>query len=519
MTKDKFLRGAMILTLAGLMVKIIGSVNRILLSRLLGGEGIGLYQMAYPVYLLMLSISSAGIPIAISIIVAEKVAKGDFASASRIFRVSLGLMAVTGLVFASGLYFAAGWLVDSGLVRDPRAYYGLVALTPAVFFATILASFRGYFQGYQMMTPPAVSQILEQFVRVVTMVVLAYYLLPQGLEYAAAGAAFGAVPGSITGLIVLSFFYWKKKMHWQREISRQQPETADSVWQIAKRLVLLALPVSCANIMVPVTSSIDMLLVPNRLVESGFSVEEATTLFGYLTGMGMPLIMMATIPTLSLAASLVPAVSEAFTLGDRESISQKTNTAMKLCCLLTFPAAAGLWALAQPISQLLYGTALAGGAIRYLSPSICLLGIHQITTGMLQGLGQTVIPMWNMLISAAVKAVAVWYLTALPFNIIGAAWASNINFGLAAALNIFFLVRSGITFQVAALCKILLAAVAMALVSNLLHGYLVVYWGNTLATPVTIFAAGIVYLLALMASGTIGKNELSRIPVIGSRFK
>lgn len=124
-----------------------------------------------------------------------------------------------------------------------------------------------------------------------------------------------------------------------------------------------------------------------------------------------------------------------------------------------------------------------------------------------------------MLISAAVKAVAVWYLTALPFNIIGAAWASNINFGLAAALNIFFLVRSGITFQVAALCKILLAAVAMALVSNLLHGYLVVYWGNTLATTVTIFAAGIVYLLALMASGTIGKNELSRIPVIGSRFK
>ena len=84
-------------------------------------------------------------------------------------------MAATGLVFAAGLYCAAGWLVDSGLVRDPRAYYGLVALTPAVFFATILASFRGYFQGYQMMTPPAVSQILEQLVRVVTMVVLAYY--------------------------------------------------------------------------------------------------------------------------------------------------------------------------------------------------------------------------------------------------------------------------------------------------------------------------------------------------------
>ena len=161
---DKFLRGAMILTMAGLMVKILGSVNRILLSRLLGGEGIGLYQMAYPVFLLMLSVSSAGIPIAISIIVSEKVAKGQF-KAEQVFKISLGLMVVTGLCFALTLFFGAGWLVESGFVRDPRAYYGLIALTPAVFFSTILASFRGYFQGYQMMTPPAVSQILEQFTR------------------------------------------------------------------------------------------------------------------------------------------------------------------------------------------------------------------------------------------------------------------------------------------------------------------------------------------------------------------
>lgn len=519
MTKDKFLRGAMILTMAGLMVKIIGSVNRILLSRLLGGEGIGLYQLAYPVYLLLLSVSSAGIPIAISIIVAEKVAKGDFASAGRVFRVSLGLMTLTGLVFAGGLYFAAGWLVESGLIRDPRAYYGLIALTPAVFFATILASFRGYFQGYQMMTPPAVSQILEQFVRVITMVMLAYFLLPHGLEYAAAGAAFGAVPGSITGLVVLSFFYLKKKMYWQQEIGKQLPVSSETVGQIARRLLMLALPVSCATIMVPVTSSIDMLLVPNRLVASGFSIEEATTLFGYLAGMGMPLIMMATIPTLSLAASLVPAVSEAFTLGDKAAISHKSNMAMKLCCLLTFPAAAGLWTLAQPISKLLYGTELAGAAIRSLSPSICLLGISQITTGILQGLGQTVIPMWNMLLSAAVKAAAVWYLTALPFNIIGAAWASNINFALAAALNIFFLVRSGLVFKVAELCKILLAALLMAVVSNILHNYLVGYWGNTLTTITAILAAGIVYVAALIISGTIGKKELSKLPLIGSRFK
>ena len=205
MVKDKFLRGALILTAAGLMVKLIGAFNRILLSRLLGGEGIGLYQMAYPVYLLMVSVSSAGIPIAISIIVAEKIARNDYAGAGRIFRVSLGLMVVTGIFFALALYGMAGFLIDNNIIRDERAYQALIALTPAVFFATILASFRGYFQGHQMMTPPAVSQILEQFVRVVTMVVLAYYLLPYGLEYAAAGAAFGAVPGALAGLIVLIY--------------------------------------------------------------------------------------------------------------------------------------------------------------------------------------------------------------------------------------------------------------------------------------------------------------------------
>ena len=207
MSKDKFLRGAIILTIAGLMVKVIGSVNRILLSRLLGGEGIGLYQMAYPIYLLLLAVSSAGIPVAISIIVAEHLAKKDYGGVQQIFRLSLRLTFGLGILLAGSLVVVSNWLIGSGIIQDGRAYYALLSLTPAVFFATILASFRGFFQGHQLMTPPAVSQILEQFVRVVTMLVLAYMLLPHGLEFAAAGAAFGAVPGSITGIIVLSFFY------------------------------------------------------------------------------------------------------------------------------------------------------------------------------------------------------------------------------------------------------------------------------------------------------------------------
>lgn len=515
---DKFLRGAMILTMAGLMVKILGSVNRILLSRFLGGEGIGLYQMAYPVFLLMLSISSAGIPVAISIIVSEKVAKGQLKAAEKVFKISLGLMVITGLCFAALLFFGAGWLVQNGFVRDPRAYYGLIALTPAVFFSTILASFRGYFQGYQMMTPPAVSQILEQFTRVVTMIVLAYVLLPYGLEYAAAGAAFGAVPGAITGLIVLSFFYrrLRKRSAGMPQLAREETE---SVAAIAKRLALLALPVSCANIMVPVTSSIDMLLVPNCLYASGYAIEEATTLFGYLTGMGMPLVMMATIVTLSLAAGIVPAISEAFTLGDRATIIKKSRTAMNICCLITLPAAAGLWVLATPIAQMIYNAPQAGDAIRHLAPSACLLGIHQVTTGMLQGVGKTAIPMWNMLISAVVKIGAVMLLTVTPLNIVGAAWASNINFGLAALLNIIFLLRHGITFDVKVLGKLAASALLMGAAASVVYAFINSACGNTAATIATIFIAIAVYAALLFAFKAVSKDDLEKIPFIGSKIK
>lgn len=519
MSSNKFLKGAAILTMAGLMVKVIGSFNRILLSRLLGGEGIGLYQMAYPVYLLILAVSSAGIPIAISIIVAEKMAKNDYYNAQRVFKISLSLMAATGFVFAAALFFSASALVDSDIISDPRAYYGLAALTPAVFFSTILACFRGYFQGHQLMTPPAVSQILEQLVRVMTMVILAYLLLPYGLEYAAAGAAFGAVPGGITGLLVLSFFYIKYKKQWVKS-ARQSSISKDSVGSVVKRLVILALPVSCANIMVPVSSSIDMLLVPNMLIGCGYAVDEATALFGYLAGMAQPLLMMATIPTMSLASSLVPAISEAKILNDEAGIRQKADMAVKLCSMLTLPAAVGMSVLAEPISLLLYGTGMAAGVIMHLGPAIWLLGMHQVTTGLLQGIGSINIPMLNMLAGIGAKLAAIYFLTNEAYNILGAAWATNINFAVAAGLNIFVLRQFGLTLPYGYLLRIALAAAGMGIIVYLLHPVLTAGLHiKFAATGMTIILGGIIYFILLLACGGVAKGELKQLPLIRKILK
>ena len=175
---DRFMKGTLILTAAGLMVKILGSVNRILLSRLLGGEGIGLYQIAYPLYLLLVALSSAGIPAAMSILISRRAAAGDRQGARRILGISAGLMALAGVFFAALAWALIPWLMDGGIVKDGRARYAMLALVPAIGLSIPVACFRGYFQGFQEMTPTAVSQILEQFTRVVTMVLLAWALLP-----------------------------------------------------------------------------------------------------------------------------------------------------------------------------------------------------------------------------------------------------------------------------------------------------------------------------------------------------
>src|SRR5574344_171157 len=520
MGRDKFLHGAMILTLAGLVVKIIGSVNRILLSRLLGGEGIGLYQMAYPVYLLLLAISSAGIPVAISIVVSRYLAKDDVGNVRRVFHLSLRLMSLLGLGLALALVLAAGWLVDSGIIKDSRAYYSLVALAPAVFFGTVLASFRGLFQGHQLMTPPAVSQILEQFIRVVTMVVLAYVLLPYGLEYAAAGAAFGAVPGSLAGLVVLSFFYCKASHTWQQKFTNVIPEASENLVQLAKRLVLLAVPVSCANLLIPVTSSIDMVMGPNCLGRAGFNVTEATTLFGYLSGMAQPLLMMSLIPTISIAASLVPSVSAAFTMGTMQEIKTKTLMALKLCLLITLPAALGMYALAEPISRVLYGTVKAADVIANLAPSIAFLGIFQVTTGALQGMGLTTVPMWNMVLGALVRMAALWFLTSWPaFNILGAAWASNLNYFVVALINIYFLYQKRIDFPWLCGGKTFLAAAVMGLVARVGYGLALPYAGMVLDLFLAVALGAMVYAALILGLGILTADEVAKLPWLGKKLQ
>ena len=507
----------MVLTVAGIVVKILGGVNRILLSRLLGGEGIGLYQMAYPMYILLLSIVGAGIPIAVSIMVAEQAARGNYSGTRRIFHVTLAFMAVIALLCGLGMVLGARALIATGLVSDERAYWPLVVLAPALSLSVLTCCFRGYFQGLQLMTPTALSQMVDQFIRVCVMLTLAWILLPYGLVPAASGAAFGAVPGAAAGLCVIAVLYIRHEK--KERLADEGTFVPLRALSVIKRLIVLAVPVAAANMLLPAVASIDLFIVPRRLIAAGYTGHEATALFGYLSGMANGLVQLPAILTMALATSLVPAVSAACASGRGDLVLARTHTAMRIACVITIPSL-GLAVLAVPISRLLYATPAAGPSICVLGLSVFLIGLQQVTGGLLQGLGHTAIPLYNMAAAAVVKITLSWYLTALPWLAeVGAAWATNADLAIAAALNLYFARRyCQYTVQWLYIGKLFLAAAAMAGTAWFVHKGLSAVTPDALATVAAMGVAALIYLICLFAFRAVDADDVAKVPVVGHRM-
>ena len=520
---ESFLKGTFVLTIAGFVVKVIGSLNWIFVSRILGGEGIGLYQMAFPIYFFAMTVSQAGVPVAISIITAERVALKDIYGAKRVFRISMMLMVLTGLLFSILTYLAADWLIEWQLIRDARAYKAVVVLAPTVFFVTLLASSRGYLQGWQRMTPTAVSQIVEQIFRVVTMIVLASLLMPWGLDYAAAGASLGAFAGAVTGLIVLVYFHIKLERDIARDYGTELKPLPNVPYEtrlsIIHRIFKLALPVSAASIMLPVVSNLDLMIVPQRLEAAGYSISEATELFGYLNGMAVPLVNLATILTASMAMSIVPAISESRVLGDQARVYDQTAASVRISNFVCFPAFVIVFILATPISSLIYNAPGAGPAVMISAVSIILLGLHQVSTGILQGLGHPTIPMVNMVLAAAAKIFLNWHLTAIPWlGIMGAAWATAADMGVAAIINLYFIYRFiGYRIELLQLIKTICSAGIMACAVHFFYAWTLAWWGiAAISTFGAVFIGCFVYVAAMILLRGLIEEDLRRLPMVGA---
>ena len=508
--KQSFITGVLILGISGILAKFLGLFFRWPVTMLIGDEGIGLYQLAYPVYMFIIAIMS-GFPVAISSMVSERITLGKRLEAHRVFKVSLLILILIGALSSILLYASAPYIIIILKWRSD-AYYSFVAIAFAPLFVAIMSAFRGYFQGLQMMGMPAASQIVEQAGRVVVGVGLTYMLLPYGISYSAAGASFGACAGAVIGCIVLTSGYVKYKKY---IIPRDVNEKKEGIGRIISLLLSNAIPISLGMTVGSIMALIDTIIVPGQLLAAGFSEKIATQLYGQLAGKAHVLVNVPLTFSVALATSLVPAMSEVKAKRNINNIKDTAQSAVKMAILLGLPSSAGLFILSDPILHLVFpGISEGADVLQVLSLSVVFIVLAQILVSILHGMGNVMSPVKNLAIGSIFKLVLSYTLTSMPaLNVKGAAISTIVGYIVAAILNLKDVMKATyFTFDIDKMVlRPLLATLMMGIGVYMMYNKSIVLTGsNGLSTIISVTTGIIVYVIVLLITGCISLLEITQ---------
>lgn len=455
---SRLLQGAFILSAAAIISKLIGTLQKIPLQNLGGDAVFGIYNTVYPLYTMLLTVAMLGLPAAISKFVAEASAGRRDDEGRRILRLSAIITGISGLVIGAITYagapIIAGWVGNSHVMPALRtSAWGLA-------FVPIMSALRGYFQGLHNMVPTAVSQIVEQSVRVTVMIVLLLYLtsLDAGAESIAAGALLGSAGGGAAGLVIMLLYLRRHRRQLRQgvpldadasvESQDLKPPNAEIKGRANQRIMgvkagtLLAygIPVMLGALAMPLIGLVDVFTVP-RLLSSAGSEVEAMTQFG-VYNRGLPLVQIVTMIATSLSVVFIPALAEAKYKGDMKLIESRCSLSLRWFWLLGLAASAGLAVLAEPINMALYGDTAGSSTMTWLALTAVGGTVSIISAALLQGLGYVRAPALHLLAAALLKAVLNLLLVPQQ-GITGAAIAGVAAHSFAAALNVLLLYRQG----------------------------------------------------------------------------
>lgn len=508
MQKKSLVRGTLILAVSGIIAKFLGFFFRIPLIYMIGEEGIGLYQLTYPLYTFLLALAS-GIPTAISKMISERIAVNKTREAYRVFRIALLTMTVFGaastlciIVFSNNIIKIFEWNRD--------VYYSLLGIALAPLFTSILSAYRGYFQGFQYMTPPAISQILEQITRVVVGVGLAYLLLNRGIHVAAGGASFGAVAGAIIGLLFLMYYFSKNKPLYIKD------QKCASSCDIFTRIIKIAIPISIGHAIGSIMALIDSMLVPGLLRSAGYNYQMATILYGQLTGKAFVLINVPLTLSVALAQCIVPAISESFALNNIPKLKRNVLAAFKLAVILALPCCAGLYALAKPILTLVFQGMYDGWQLmQILSIAAVFIIIAQTATGILNGIGKTIQPVIAMIIGCIIKIVISIIFIPIPsINISAAAYGTLFAYGIVALIDVCMVVKYlRVKFNIMeiivspTICTVVMIFSVVIIYVNMYN----LTSKNSMAVISSIISGSLIYFIMLLITKTMSIKDIRDI--------
>lgn len=515
LTSNTFFGGAAILAASIAVVKVIGALYKIPLGRILGDVGFGHFNNAYAIYNLLLMISQAGLPVAMSKTISEANALGRRNQVNRVFRVSLIAFLVLGSVSSLIMLLFAQPLAN--LQGDSLAAPAVRVMALSCFFVCVMSAYRGYAQGHSDMVPTAVSQVLEALTKLIVGLALAWYLLYLGFgsEISAAGAIGGV---TASGLVALAYLMVR---HHRRSRPRGLPPATDRperAGRILKTLVIIAVPITLSSSVVPITTYLDTIQVQNLLQSAlGYSEELAVSLYGCyqkaITIYNLPAAFMV-----SLTACIVPAVSAALTKKDKVGAGKIAESALRVGALLALPAGVGLAVLAGPIIQLLYpetNQEVGTHCLLVLGIASIFVCIMLLCNAILQANGRAALPIWFIAIGSAIKLAVNFILVQVPaIGIEGAPVGTLACFAIVSILELLAIKR--VTPHppkyLRVFVKPTLAAALMGAAAWGCYGLLSGHLGNTLAVAGAIVVAVVIYALLVVVLRIVSRDDLSLMP-------
>ncbi len=448
-----FFSGVIVLTISNLIIKAIGLLFKIPMHNYLGGLGMGYYNTAYIIYTVLYMISTAGLPVATSILISENRSLGKIDQVKKVFRVSLGLFFFVGLFGMALMMGGAHWF-SLHVIKSEATTLCILAVAPTLFFICLTSALRGYFQGYQHMVPVAVSQLIEALCKLFLGIAFALYARHKygtdlgALKYVAAYAILGITIGAGLGMIFLTFtkllFKSEKYDAEYLEESGENHETTPAK-AILKRIVIIALPITISSSVMSLTSFIDSILIQNLLQTfKGMSENLATTIYGNYTTLAVPMFNLPPVLVYPISYSIVPLITAARTKGDKARAEKIMESALRVTVLIGLPCAIGLAALSEPILSLFYKERAAivstAPLLSLLAPSTFFLCVLSVTNAMLQACGHERKPVISMLIGAAAKIAAnvgLLYLIGMP----GTPVSTFVCYLTATVINIVFITK------------------------------------------------------------------------------
>ena len=517
--KETFMQGVVTIMFSQILIKILGLIYTLYLTNRegFGDAGNAIYASGYQIYALLLTISSIGVPNAISKLVAERLALGDSRGANRIFKVALATFGAIGAVGTMLLFFGAHTLAYD-FIQIPEAELTLIALSPAIFFVSISSVLRGYFNGRRTLKTTARAQTLEQvFKTVLTIVIveIVAHITSTSTEMMAAGANVATTIATFSSFIYLFMYYRVRRKEIGNEIASSVNYKYESVKTIVKKILKVSVPLTLSSIMTSFNKNIDSFTV-KRILSTYMASDVATRLYGQLSGKVDTLTNLPLAINIAFATALVPAISAANAKKDKETATKRTSFSLLTSMLIGLPCVVGMIVFAQPILNLLYPNANEGALLlQLISVSVIFSILDQTINGALQGFGKVIVPAVALGIGVIVKLILNLILLPIPeLNVYGAAIGS-IACHMVAFLIVFNVLKRNVKLNLPFKKFILKPALATGIMA--VCSYTMFLIVNSIipgngATIIAMLFAVIIYVLSVVVLKIYNKEDIYMLP-------